>query len=868
MRVEKPLALGLLTRPAEFRRRYYLSLAALSFCPMGDDAGLLGEVAMWKFLPDALPAGQPLDLCIPKPAAEFLVAGSAFAPGGQPVSSLTVSVRLGEVTRRIGVVGDHHVEDGLPSEPQPFTEMPLGWDRAYGGPRFPENPLGRGIAEVPIPGVGHRVALPNVVQPHGTAAGGRPDPVNLGPVDISWPQRARLAGTHDQRWLEEDFPGFARDTDFRMAMAAQPGQRFPGFLAGDEDYAIGHMHPEEPEITGRLPGIQPRILVQRKDAAAFEDVPLLLTTVWFFPARKRLVMVHHGRVQTAEEDARDIAALVLGADRLGAPRPAAAFEAAFAARRDPDRGTIATLDESLLVPPGFLRPDPALEDMRRRLNEDGIAQRRGHARAQREYERGRARLLERGLDPDRFGPPPPAAPEPLPALEEVPAFLAAKVKEAEEKAKEAQARGAREQDGTEARIAAAGGAPLPRDARPAGPPRLDHAAERARLEESLAAAEARGEDASALRAMLDDPERTKYAPQVTEAQRRGYLLSADQQDPAPRLDPEANAALRARLMDGSRGGPRLDLCGADLTGLDLAGFDLTEAWLDGADLRGANLKGARLPQSVLAHARLDGANLAGADLDGANIGRAVFGGADLTGARLRNAVLRGADLRAACLRRADLTGAQFMDVMLEGADLGEATAPRLFVNEASLAGLRAAGAVLPGAVFIKAALDDVDFTGADLSDASFISARGERACFREARLGKAVFVQDCVLPGARFAGARCEGANLRGAALDGASFDGAVLDEADFSDANLRGASFDLARARRARFAVADLREARLTRADFAGAILARADLRGADLGDSSLYEADVARIRGDAATRFERIQQTRMRIHPRRTPE
>ena len=79
-----------------------------------------------------------------------------------------------------------------------------------------------------------------------------------------------------------------------MAMAAQPDQRFPGFLVGDEDYAITNMHPDEPEMTGRLPGLQPRILVQRRGADAFEDVPLHLTTVWFFPAHKRLVMVHHG----------------------------------------------------------------------------------------------------------------------------------------------------------------------------------------------------------------------------------------------------------------------------------------------------------------------------------------------------------------------------------------------------------------------------------------------------------------------------------------------------------------------------------------------------------------------------------------------
>jgi uncharacterized protein YjbI with pentapeptide repeats len=63
------------------------------------------------------------------------------------------------------------------------------------------------------------------------------------------------------------------------------------------------------------------------------------------------------------------------------------------------------------------------------------------------------------------------------------------------------------------------------------------------------------------------------------------------------------------------------------------------------------------------------------------------------------------------------------------------------------------------------------------------------------------------------------------------------------------------------------MRRARLTRADLAGASLARADIRGTDLSDTSLYEADLARIHGDAATRYERIQRTRVRLNPRRTP-
>ena len=31
----------------------------------------------------------------------------------------------------------------VPTQPAPFTEMPLGWDRSYGGKKYAQNPLGR-----------------------------------------------------------------------------------------------------------------------------------------------------------------------------------------------------------------------------------------------------------------------------------------------------------------------------------------------------------------------------------------------------------------------------------------------------------------------------------------------------------------------------------------------------------------------------------------------------------------------------------------------------------------------------------------------------------------------------------------------------
>lgn len=867
MKTIKPLALGVMTRPIEFGRRFFLSVAAISFCPMGERPALLGDVAMWKFLATALPPGQPLDLVLPKTAAEFLVSGSAFAPGGAPAQAVTVSARLGGVAKRLGVVGDRYIEDGVPTPPQPFVEMPMGWDRAYGGSKYPQNPLGRGIEEVPIPGIGFRIALPNVVLPQGAERPRTPEPVGFGPIDIAWPQRQRLAGTHDQRWLEEDFPGFARDTDWRIFMAAPPDQRFPGFLRGDEDYAITNMHPQEPELTGRLPGIQPRILIQRRGGGGLEEVPLSLTTVWFFPAHKRLVMIHHGRTRAEEEDARDITRLVAGADMLGAPRPASAFAEVVAARLDPEHGVLEALRDSALVPGELIVPDPDMEAERALNAEQGLLRKRAHQRALKQHEATRQRLLTMNLDPDKYGPPPPKPPEPEPRLEDLPSVIDRVRQEAEAMQREAEAKRVQMKAESDKAAAAAGMAPVDPEKRRSGPPRFSAAAARAEMEANARQQEASGADSSVLRGMLADPAAMQRLIDFEAAQRRGYLEGADMQDPAPRLDAAGNAAVRARLFDGRRGGPRLDLCGADLRGADLSGFDLTEAWLDGADLTGANLNNARLERAVLAHACLEGASLVRAELAEANLGRANLTGADLSETRLRGAVLRGADMRRARFRRTDFSGAMLGEGSFEGADLSEAMGAGLILIDAAMAGLVAHRACFDNACFMTADLRGADFSGASLKRASFITVKAEGFVAAGADLERAVFAENSELPGARFAGARCVAANMRATNLQGAIFDGALLDEADLSDCNLAGASFDLVRARRARFTVADLRGARITRADLMGASLARTDLRGADVSDSSLYEADLARIHGDAGTRYERIQRTRVRLNPRRSP-
>ena len=81
-----------------------------------------------------------VDFAPRKPFCDVLLVGSACAPGGQAVSRMRVSLKIGPVDKQADVVGDRQWQAGLTgisaSAPQPFVTMPLSYDRAFGGVQF------------------------------------------------------------------------------------------------------------------------------------------------------------------------------------------------------------------------------------------------------------------------------------------------------------------------------------------------------------------------------------------------------------------------------------------------------------------------------------------------------------------------------------------------------------------------------------------------------------------------------------------------------------------------------------------------------------------------------------------------------------
>ena len=185
-----------------------------------------------------------------KPRADILVNGRAMSPTGRPVAELTVGLKVGALRKVVRVSGDRRWGKSLSgqtaSEPKPFVEMPLVWERAFGGmDNSHENPKRHGAELRNLVGVGFRrnpdadaaegLPLPNLELPGQPMRNwnDRVTPVGLGPVGRGWQPRLSFAGTYDEGWLEHRFPFLPEDFDERHFQSAPADQQTDYFQGGE-----------------------------------------------------------------------------------------------------------------------------------------------------------------------------------------------------------------------------------------------------------------------------------------------------------------------------------------------------------------------------------------------------------------------------------------------------------------------------------------------------------------------------------------------------------------------------------------------------------------------------------------------------------
>lgn len=205
----------------------------------------------------------PSDVAPFKSRADVLLVGSAFAPGGRPVRTLTARLAVAGMEKAIEVHGPRlFTPAGELRGGAAWAKMPLRYERAAGGPDT-WNPAGVWL-DGPRDPYGQR-HLPNL-QPEGVELlepGQFVPPIGFGPIASAWPMRVeRLRGRADvvspagarRVALGDDFDaGYFQDAPIDQQVAS---------LAPDQGLVLTHLHPERERFVTRLPGLRPRATME------------------------------------------------------------------------------------------------------------------------------------------------------------------------------------------------------------------------------------------------------------------------------------------------------------------------------------------------------------------------------------------------------------------------------------------------------------------------------------------------------------------------------------------------------------------------------------------------------------------------------
>jgi hypothetical protein len=240
--------------------------------------------------PDSSSLLHDADFALARGSTDVLVVGHAHALQGKPAIAVEARVRIGAWQKRLLAVGDRRWERGMTgwrlTDPEPFTRMPLVYERAFGGREHAVNPVGLGFAPSATDLAGQ--AAPNLEDPSDLlrAPDQRPRPMSFGPIAREWPERRRLAGTYDERWRRERRPLVPEDFDAAFWQSAPPDQRVS--LHGGEPVELTGLHPRG-VLRFELPRIQASFRT-RLGGRYVEHAPSLHTVI-FEPDEDRLVLV-------------------------------------------------------------------------------------------------------------------------------------------------------------------------------------------------------------------------------------------------------------------------------------------------------------------------------------------------------------------------------------------------------------------------------------------------------------------------------------------------------------------------------------------------------------------------------------------------
>ena len=849
--------------------RDYLSATVLTGFILDGERRLVDEAGVWDAVVSSLGPDQVLDLGMPKSVGEALALGKCYAPPGKEVDNSVAFFRVGPIEKRVIVFGNRYARPGRNKlyleKPEPFKEMDVSWENAFGGPDSENNPIGKGMAPVRTPNGEVMHPLPNIENPDRLLASldERPAPAGLGPMGLDWPSRLKNLGAFDDKWFSECWPGLPNDFNFIYYNLAPPDQRLKGpgsrgrqdsdYFNGDEFVQVRGMHPEEHELLSKLPGLRLRLFVNRRSApeSELETVNTNLDTVCLLPHFKLGVVIWHGIAKIDDDEAEDIRSLACFWEPLEEPaRPVEFYQEKIRRLIEEE---VAAAEVEAPEESETVEEDPIIEPE----EADGISPQEVQLPAELAELAAQAALMQEqvfeqlkqfGINLDESDPEPAPAQAP-----EDPLIDGLSIEELEQKVKESEENFRKNMKEL--------GVDLddipdsePLDALEPAPPLKEIEPEA--IESLIGNFEKMG---------VGEPEffdelRVAFAEHNELVAGLAALQKAPPQDPAAPVPEEApdpaaeteeiplkSSYTRDDVLNGYRQG--MDFSGRDLSGLDLSDCDLPNTNLSGAILEKVNFSKSRLNNADFKNAILSGANFSEADLTRADMSGVSGAGAIFAGAACEQALLGGADFAGADFSSSILNGADMSESSFVGAGLAEAKCSGALAvlsdfQDADLSGAVFDSAVMTEADLIDARLDEADFSGIRAKDLQLSGASGQNAVFKDADLRRCRAGENASFLNCNFSGADLSGACWEDSDASGSDFSRAKLDKAHLNRCLFVEAGFFSARAHRADLSKSDFSRAELTGFNLMGGSFRKATLNGANLSRANLYEVDFYKTR------------------------
>ncbi len=841
-----------------------------------------------------LAPGDCLDMGVPKTEAEWLLAGSVFAPGGAPAKNALVTAQIGESRRRL-----------LVESRESFSSLELTWQSTWGCDA--ENPDGL------RPGKSERPPVTDESLPFGA-------PACMGPRGV-WPCRMGRMGTYDSRWLRKNWPGVPDDFDWGFYNLSQPQQRLPKGLNGGENITLCNLNGSFPKIETEVPGVTIYFQFETKERA-FRKSPLP-DTLWLFPGEMTGLLLWHTVAECGDEagagidkvtlmldgaeTADDAARVHVGVENPEIPVPKAAKEAAgaaavFAAVGGAAAAGAAEIPQNEVGAGAGNTERPAGEDRKKDTPAAELISENTEKKLPQAAEIEADMLKE--LDSS------------LPEINEafinagLPPMTEAQVAETRERISLMSKKLAEIQ----AQAAAAKPLTLEESLKKAGIadsqikavqkaldipiPSTDDFSDKSAwtaawdsyADEFGAAIGADDKIISSMKNILSSVpvgEAAEKSAGLSSSECTAQLIKVGMEPAAAArfvaaldedvpTDPQEllRYAAKVERAAGFPAGSMQERIAAvqnkmaelgvfpqgELAANVPAAANIPEAPAQSAEEVFAGIKDevpkdpVKMTEDVplskdsvseliagggsLAGAKLDGLDLSGMDLSGQ-----ALNGTSFVNAKLIDARFDGADLTGAVLTAAELGNASFVKADLSGADLSSARIADGDFSDALLVGANIVGASLLGANISNARAQGLSASGADLSRARINGSDFSGADFSGSNFSEADF-HNSSADGANFAkadlskstfcwGSRARGCNFSGAELSGANWTSSELSGSDFSGVTARGASFTDSDLSSSRWDGADARGG-----DFSRSVVEGASMRGIDLFRGSLREA------------------------------